>query len=77
MITVGSVGLDTDFTTTFRERKNAGVAKIDRLVEMIAAGEVDLVAVGRALLQDPEWVVKIREGRETSPFDVGSLKVLT
>ena len=38
VITVGSVGLDTDFTTTFRERKNAGVAKIDLLVEMIAAG---------------------------------------
>lgn len=77
VITVGSVGLDMDFTTTFRERKNAGVANIDRLIEMIASGEADLVAVGRALLQDPGWVVKIREGRVTSPFDVGSLKVLT
>lgn len=77
VITVGSVGLDTDFTTTFRERKNAGVVNIDRLVEMIAAGEADLVAVGRALLQDPEWVAKIRAGRMPTPFDVASLKVLT
>jgi 2,4-dienoyl-CoA reductase-like NADH-dependent reductase (Old Yellow Enzyme family) len=77
VITVGSVGLDTDFTTTFRERKNAGVTKIDFLAGMIAAGEADLVAVGRALLNDPAWVKKIREGHEPSPFDVETLKVLT
>ena len=77
VITVGSVGLDTDFTTTFRERKNAGVTRIDLLAEMIARGEADLVAVGRALLNDPAWVKKIREGRQPSPFDVGTLKVLT
>ena len=77
VITVGSVGLDTDFTTTFRERKNAGVAEIDGLVQMIDSGEVDLVAVGRALLNDPAWAVKIREGRDTTPFDVSMLKVLT
>ena len=26
-------------------------------------GDFDLIAVGRALLQDPDWVVKIRDGR--------------
>ena len=77
VITVGSVGLDTDFTISFGQRRNAGVAKIDKLVEMIAAGEVDLVAVGRALLQDPTWVAKIRDGREPDPFNVESLKMLT
>lgn len=79
VITVGSVGLDTDFTTTFRERKNAGIARIDRLIEMLDAGEVDLVAVGRALLSDPAWAAKIRDGRvdELSAFNIETLKVLT
>ena len=46
---------------------------------MIEAGEVDLVAVGRALLADPVWAAKIRDGRaeELVPFNVEALKVLT
>ena len=79
VITVGSVGLDTDFTTTFRERKNAGLAGIEKLVRMVADNEVDLVAIGRALLQDSAWAAKIRDGRlgELEPFNVENLKVLT
>jgi 2,4-dienoyl-CoA reductase-like NADH-dependent reductase (Old Yellow Enzyme family) len=38
---------------------------------------VDLVAVGRALLSDPAWAAKIRDGRELSPFDAATFKVLT
>lgn len=79
VITVGSVGLDTDFTTTFRERKNAGIVGIERLVEMVAKRDVDLVAIGRALLNDPAWAAKVRDGRfaELTPFNVETLKILT
>lgn len=77
VITVGSVGLDADFVTSFRERKDAGVAPIDVLVDMIGSGEVDLVAVGRALLSDPAWAAKVRDGQELAPFDAATLKVLT
>jgi 2,4-dienoyl-CoA reductase-like NADH-dependent reductase (Old Yellow Enzyme family) len=78
-ITVGSVGLDNDFLTTFGERKNSGIAGIDRLVQMIENKEADLVAVGRALLADPAWAAKIRDGRsgELQGFTVDLLKVLT
>lgn len=62
-ITVGSVGLDKVFTTTFSGKGDSNVAGIDRLLAQHAAGEFDLVAVGRALLADPEWVRKLREGR--------------
>jgi len=31
------------------------VAGLDRLEERMARGEFDIVAVGRALLTDPEW----------------------
>lgn len=61
-ITVGSVGLDGDFITgfgggTFRP------ASLDDLLRRLERGDFDLVAVGRALLADPEWVQKIRQGR--------------
>lgn len=62
-ITVGSVGLDKVFTTTFTGKGDSNVTGIDRLLEQYAGGEFDLVAVGRALLADPEWVRKLREGR--------------
>ena len=79
VITVGSVGLENDFITTFTERKDSGVAGIDRLVRMLEADEVDLVAVGRALLADPVWAAKIREARteDLEPFRVELLQVLT
>ena len=79
VITVGSVGLNSDFVTTFAERKDSAVAGIDRLLAMVESGEVDLVAVGRALLADPVWAAKIRDERteELEPFRVELLQVLT
>jgi 2,4-dienoyl-CoA reductase-like NADH-dependent reductase (Old Yellow Enzyme family) len=41
--------------------------------------EFDLIAVGRALLQDPYWAQKVKEGRmdELEPYDGGALATLT
>lgn len=63
-VTVGSVGLDQDFISSMMGQ-NAGVAKIDNLIERMDRGEFDLVAVGRALLADPEWSNKIKQGRDS------------
>ncbi|MBY0510456.1 MAG: 12-oxophytodienoate reductase [Rhodospirillaceae bacterium] len=43
---------------------------LDRISGMLDRGEVDLVAVARAVLGDPAWAAKIREGRagEVVPF---------
>ncbi len=78
VMTVGSIGLDNDMFSTFGGQ-GAGIASIDRLIEMVEHDEVDLVAVGRALLADPAWAAKIRDGRleELEPFAVETLKVLT
>jgi 2,4-dienoyl-CoA reductase-like NADH-dependent reductase (Old Yellow Enzyme family) len=40
--------------------------------------EFDLVAVGRALLADPAWAAKVRDGRfdELQPFTPEALKTL-
>ncbi|WP_337960220.1 NADH:flavin oxidoreductase [Erythrobacter sp. BLCC-B19] len=64
VITVGSVGLDADFLTTrVGDDPLADAARLDRLEAMLAAGEVDLVAVGRALIGDAQWGNKLRDGR--------------
>ncbi|MFC7448535.1 NADH:flavin oxidoreductase [Rhodococcus daqingensis] len=62
-ITVGSVGLDKVFTTAFSADAASNTVGIDRVLEQYENQEFDLVAVGRALLADPEWVNKLRDGR--------------
>lgn len=76
-ITVGSVGLDSDMNAAFRG-KDASVQSLDKVTAMVASGEVDLVAVGRSLLMDPQWARKVREGRlgELKAFEAASMKTL-
>ncbi len=62
-ITVGSVGLSGEFTAAYAGEASEP-ASLDNLIEMMERKEFDLIAVGRALLQDPGWVRKIRDGRE-------------
>lgn len=71
VITVGNIGLsDGDFMQTFYiERRGSLNAGVDPLEAMLANGDVDLAAVGRVLLADPEWPLKIREGKaDLIPF---------
>ncbi|MBL8773297.1 MAG: NADH:flavin oxidoreductase [Phenylobacterium sp.] len=76
-ITVGSVGLSGEFIAAYAGEKSEP-ASLDRLEEMLERGDFDLVAVGRALLQDPEWVVKVRDGRhgELKAFDRAAMATL-
>ena len=77
VITVGSVGLDGDFIRG-RQGGIAPVKGIDDLLDRLEHGEFDLVAVGRALLQDPEWAAKVLDGRlgELAPYDPAALRGL-
>jgi 2,4-dienoyl-CoA reductase-like NADH-dependent reductase (Old Yellow Enzyme family) len=61
-ITVGSVGLNEDFITAYRS-KGAQPVGIERLLEMLARGDFDLVAVGRALIANPDWANKMHAGQ--------------
>ncbi len=72
-ITVGSVGLNADFIPlpgeqTFRE---AEPASLDALLERMDRDEFDLVAVGRAMISNPDWANKVRAGQvsETRAFE--------
>ncbi|MFJ4619974.1 NADH:flavin oxidoreductase [Streptomyces sp. NPDC088812] len=78
VITVGSVGLDGDFLHAFRG-EGAPVKGLDDLLDRLERDEFDLVAVGRALLQDPEWAAKVLSGRfdELKPYDAAALRTLS
>jgi len=61
-ISVGSVGLTGEFVAALGG-ESSEVAPLDQLIERMERDEFDLIAVGRALLQDHEWVSKVKEGR--------------
>lgn len=76
-ITVGSVGLEGDFMEAF-SGKGTGKADLSELTRRLERGDFDLVAVGRALLQDPEWVKKLKENKidEIKDFSAESMAIL-
>ena len=77
-ITVGSVGLTTDIMETITRGAGGDRTDIDELLRRFERGDFDLVAVGRQILQDPQWVKKMKEQRfdELKSFDAASLGVL-
>jgi 2,4-dienoyl-CoA reductase-like NADH-dependent reductase (Old Yellow Enzyme family) len=86
-ITVGSVTLDLDFMVSLGRipapapkpgESHARTAHFDRLLEMLARGDFDLVAVGRAELADANWAAKVRAQKfdELTGFTPEVLKTL-
>ena len=76
-ISVGSVGLSGEFLTAFAGQ-SAQVTPLDNLIGRMEREEFDLIAVGRALLTDPNWVgkVKAQEFDALKGFDAASLAAL-
>jgi 2,4-dienoyl-CoA reductase-like NADH-dependent reductase (Old Yellow Enzyme family) len=62
VITVGSVSLNEEFIATFQGGE-AAAADINELLNRLAADEFDLVAVGRALIANPDWVKLVAAGQ--------------
>ncbi|PXY42686.1 12-oxophytodienoate reductase [Flavobacterium cheongpyeongense] len=61
-ITVGSVGLSNDFFGAFAGESSEPTS-LEELNRRFDRGDFDLVAVGRPLLSDPNWVTKIKAGK--------------
>ena len=74
-IIVGSVGLDSEFAIAadsyeeYFEASKTGEAldvskpmSLDRLIDMFEREEFDLVAVGRAVIANPDWANMVRDG---------------
>jgi 2,4-dienoyl-CoA reductase-like NADH-dependent reductase (Old Yellow Enzyme family) len=76
-ITVGSVGLSGEFVAAFGGEVSQP-ASLDELLRRLERGDFDLVAVGRALIPDPTWATKVREGRfgDMGTYDRSALATL-
>ncbi|MFJ5493513.1 NADH:flavin oxidoreductase [Pectobacterium carotovorum] len=76
-ISVGSVGLTSDFFAAFGG-EGSGTAALDNLYARMEREEFDLIAVGRVLLSDAQWVQKVRSGQtdKLRGFDAADLAVL-
>jgi 2,4-dienoyl-CoA reductase-like NADH-dependent reductase (Old Yellow Enzyme family) len=61
-ITVGSVGLTGEFVAGMGGEASRP-ASLDGLLARLERDEFDLVAVGRALIVDPDWALKVQDGR--------------
>lgn len=51
------------------------VDNVDEIMQRFAAGEFDLLAIGRALLNDPAWLQRARRGEPFLPFNPECLKI--
>jgi 2,4-dienoyl-CoA reductase-like NADH-dependent reductase (Old Yellow Enzyme family) len=76
-ISVGSVGLSGDLFGLFSGESSQPTG-LEALIQRMEREEFDLIAVGRALLGDPQWIEKIRSGdraglRDFSPAALGEL----
>jgi 2,4-dienoyl-CoA reductase-like NADH-dependent reductase (Old Yellow Enzyme family) len=60
-ISVGSVGLSSDFMSAFAGEASEK-AGLDALTERMEKGEFDLIAVGHALIYDAQWTNKVQKG---------------
>jgi 2,4-dienoyl-CoA reductase-like NADH-dependent reductase (Old Yellow Enzyme family) len=75
-ITVGSVGLSGEFVAAFAG-ESSKPASLDELMRRLDRGDFDLVAVGRALINDPQWVLNIQEGRRDELMDFSPASLAT
>ncbi len=74
---VGSVGLDNDVVASLHGRvESSGAAGLEVLDRMLGRGDFDLVGVGRALLADARWPLKIQAGCPPRGFTRALLEVL-
>lgn len=90
VITVGSVTLDSAFGVGTKDYAahflNTGEqlldyarpASLDKVLELFDRGEFDMIAVGRAMIANPDWGSIAREGRyeDLKPYDRGLLATL-
>jgi len=70
-MTVGGIGFDKELAESFAQPTKA-IDNLKEVVRRFDLGEFDLVALGRALLMDPQWVLKARAGEAFEPFDLSA-----
>ncbi len=73
-MTVGGIGLNNWLQDTFKGRgETLAVNNLDEVRRLYDRGMFDMIAVGRALISDPEWVQQARIGAPFTPYDATCL----
>ena len=77
-ITVGSVTLQQDIIASLHGATSGTDNNLSRLLFLLERGDFDLVAVGRALITNPDWPMKIKAGldKELIPYSPDALNKL-
>ncbi|MBU3992961.1 MAG: 12-oxophytodienoate reductase [Alphaproteobacteria bacterium] len=72
---VGSIGLSGAFVPYDEKEHAAPDVDIGRIAGMIQREEADMIMVGRALITNPDWANKVRDGRaaELVAYDIAAL----
>jgi 2,4-dienoyl-CoA reductase-like NADH-dependent reductase (Old Yellow Enzyme family) len=77
-MTVGGIALSkAQGKAQHIDASQQAVNNLPLLLERFERGEFDLVAVGRMVLNDPDWFAKARDGADLVPFDAANLERLT
>jgi 2,4-dienoyl-CoA reductase-like NADH-dependent reductase (Old Yellow Enzyme family) len=80
-IAVGSLGIERDMLGTMfsAAEEPSTLGRMNILNEMLERGDFDLIAIGRSLLVDPNWVDKVRRmaHHELQPFNPAALATLS
>jgi 2,4-dienoyl-CoA reductase-like NADH-dependent reductase (Old Yellow Enzyme family) len=78
-ISVGSVGLDHDLLDSLIGGEGGRFTRLDELIEMMERGDFDMIAIGRALIANPDWaqLVEQRRFEAIRPYSQALLAELT
>lgn len=83
VIGVGSIGVDAPFMGVSDDGRSRAeglpTLSLAPVLDLLTRGEFDLVAVGRAVLADPQWGAKVADGRlaEIRPYDKSAESTLS
>src|ERR1700716_2404316 len=75
-ITVGSVTLDHSMAEMMRGEGSLPEDNLAPLLAGLERGDFDLVAVGRALIANPDWPHRVRNGTPFVPYSLSMLQTL-
>ena len=77
VIGVGKVSLNLPMDKAYDDTLDS-VVDPSPSIDLVEQGEIDLLAIGRGLLANPDWVALVRSGRwqELKPFHKSLLEEL-
>lgn len=75
-ITVGSVTLDNSTAEMMQGKGSSPTNNIAPMLASLVRGQFDLVAVGRAMIANPDWPRRIRDRLALNPYTLSMLQTL-